>query len=157
MKKKEFSKEELLQKAMRFCDYQERCTFDVLQRLRQWEASLADQQYVLSKLRDENLLDDERFANAFVRGKFRLKNWGAAKIRAALRQKQIAESIITEAIKNLPQEQVHKTLKLLLEKKNSQLKEPNPSKRKSKMAMFAMQKGYSGELVWKTIDEVLKG
>ena len=149
---KELAPEAALEKARRFCNYQERCTSEVIQRLKEWNVTGTDADKILEALRDETLLDDARFAKAFVRGKFRIKNWGAGKIQAGLRTKAIPDDLIKEAMSELPQEDQDDKLLALLEKKNNQLKEPNLQKRKTKLAAFAMQKGYRGDILWKTID-----
>ena len=58
-------------------------------------------------------------------------------------------------VAELPQEDQDSKLLTLLEKKNEQLKEPNLQKRKTKLASFAMQKGYRGDVLWKTIEKLV--
>lgn len=153
---KELTPEAALEKARRFCHYQERASSEVIQRLKEWNVTGEAADTILTTLREENWLDDARFAKAFVRGKFKIKNWGTNKILAGLRTKSIPEDLIKEALAELPQEEMQDTLVRLLEKKNAQLKEPNVQKRKSKLGAFAMQKGYRGDAVWKTIDALVK-
>jgi len=154
---KELTPEAALEKARRFCNYQERCSSEVVQRLKEWNVTGEPAQKILNDLRDENLLDDERFARAFVRGKFRIKSWGVGKIQSQLRTKKIPDDIIKLALTELPQDDQDDKLQTLLEKKNDQLKEPNLQKRKTKLASFAMQKGYRGDVLWKTIDKLVSG
>ena len=152
---KELTPEAALEKARRFCNYQERATSEVLQRLKEWNVTGEPAQKIINYLRDENLLDDERFARAFVRGKFRIKSWGAGKIQSQLRTKKIPDDIIKLVLAELPQDDQDEKLQTLLEKKNEQLKEPNPQKRKTKLASYAMQKGYRGDVLWKTIERIV--
>ena len=147
--------EAALEKARRFCNYQERCTSEVIQRLKEWNVTGEPAQKILNDLREETLLDDERFAKAFARGKFRIKNWGTGKIQAGLRAKNLPDGLIKIALAELPQEDQNNTMLALLEKKNALLKETNPQKRKTKLASYAMQKGYRGDALWKTIDALV--
>jgi regulatory protein len=153
---KELTPEAALEKARRFCNYQERCTSEVIQRLKEWNVTGEPAQKILHELREETLLDDERFAKAFARGKFRIKNWGVGKIQAGLRTKNISDDLIKLALAELPQTDQDDKLLMLLEKKNALLRETNVQKRKTKLGAYAMSKGYRGDVVWKTIDALVK-
>jgi regulatory protein len=153
---KELTPEEALEKARRFCNYQERCTSEVVQRLKEWNVTGDSAKKILDDLREETLLDDERFAKAFARGKFRIKNWGAGKIQAGLRAKGLSDDFVKAALAELPQQDQDNTLQMLLEKKNNLLKETNLQQRKTKLASYAMQKGYRGDKLWTTIDSILE-
>ena len=153
---KELTPEAALEKARRFCNYQERCTSEVIQRLKEWNVTGEPAQKILLELREETLLNDERFAKAFARGKFRIKGWGAGKIQAGLRAKNIPDQLIKNALVELPQEEQDNTLQTLLEKKNKLLRESNPQQRKLKLMNYALQKGYRGDVVRKLIDGLVE-
>jgi regulatory protein len=148
---KELTIEAALEKARRFCNYQERCTSEVNQRLKDWNVTGTDAEKIINDLVENDLVNEERFAKAFARGKFRVKGWGTQKIQSGLRAKKISNEHIQAALSELPQTDQDNTLQQLLEKKNKLLKETNPLKRKVKLGNYAMQKGYRGEKVWKAI------
>ena len=90
--------QEAYQKAARYCAYQERCRSEVRTKLRQSGASPQSIEAILARLEQEHYLDEERYARAYVRGKFRINGWGRLKIRNGLRAKQISETLIARAL-----------------------------------------------------------
>lgn len=140
----------ILNKITRFCAYQERSTKEVREKLRNLQVPQEFQEKVLSFLREENFLNEERFAEAFIRGKFRIKNWGRIKIQQHLRQKGIDEVFIQKALREIDLEEYQNTLEKILQKKYHTLKSDLPSKDKLlKLVQFALSKGYESEIVWK--------
>src|ERR1700709_658618 len=92
--KKYLTREQALQKARHYCGYQERCHSEVKEKL--YSLGLHKQQVeeCLSQLIEENYLNEERFAQQFAGGKFRMKQWGRVKIKYELKQKQVSEYCI---------------------------------------------------------------
>ncbi|MDE5544376.1 MAG: RecX family transcriptional regulator [Bacteroidales bacterium] len=88
----------LYKKLMRYCAYQERSESEVRLKLRTLGAPAALGESVLKKLREENFVNEERFARAYVRGKFRINAWGRLKIRNGLRAKGVDEKLISRAL-----------------------------------------------------------
>lgn len=69
-----------------------------------------------AKLLADRFIDDNRYAEAFVRDKIRLSGWGARKIRTSLRLKGIAAAIIDEALARLDPANQSERLRTQLEK-----------------------------------------
>jgi regulatory protein len=155
MQKRPLSRTEIYQKLMRYCAYQERSSFDVLQKMRQWDMSGEQVKETLEFLQEEGFVDDARYAATYVRGKFNTNKWGRNKIREGLYAKKIARQIIESAMDELDEEDYVRQLQILLEKKNASLKEDDPYKRKQKLALYAQAKGYELDLIWKTLDKIL--
>src|ERR1700740_2162465 len=93
------TKEQALQKARHFCGYQERHHREVKEKLYGFGLYKNDVEELLSKLIEENYLNEERFAIQFAGGRFRIKQWGRVKIKYALKQKQVSEYCIKKALK----------------------------------------------------------
>ena len=55
---KVLSKQEALVKAMNFCAYQERCTFEVKKRLGEWEVEPEYVGSIIKKLEEEKFLNE---------------------------------------------------------------------------------------------------
>lgn len=91
--------EGLYKKLMRYCAYQERAESEVRMKLRALGASGEVCGAVMKKLREENFICEERFARAYVRGKFRMNGWGRMKIRNGLRAKGVDEKLILLALR----------------------------------------------------------
>ena len=66
-------------KAAFLCSRSEHCSFDIQDKLMLWGLSSEDALLVISKLIEEKYLDDERFARAYVKDKFRFNHWGKQK------------------------------------------------------------------------------
>lgn len=134
-----------LTKAMRFCAYQERCIFDLRKKKHEWGLKEEEFAQLLEQLQDENFLNEERFAESYVRGKFHQKKWGKLKIRQGLYSKNIPNSIIEEKIKLIQDKDYKKSIRELLHRKLEQLAD-DPNK-KIKAQRYLFSKGYEMEWV----------
>jgi regulatory protein len=142
-------------RASSYCAYQERSQDDVRERLREWNIRGEDAESVISRLIEENFLNEERFAKAFVGGKFRMKQWGRLKIRQELRSHGLTEACIKLAMKEINEQEYRQTLYRLLEKKNELLKDEETVIRKQKLIRYVLSKGYENDLVWNAVEEML--
>ena len=106
-----------LTKVMSMCSQSERCRFDIVTKLTQWELSEEEIAEAVNYLVKEHFLDEERFVRFFVNDKLRFNKWGKVKLRFMLRQKQIPETIVREALDQINDELYTKTLHSLLKAK----------------------------------------
>ena len=114
-------KEELYKKISKYCAYQERCRSEVMTKMRQIGADSRQCTEMLIILEQEGFVDDERYARAYVRGKFRINGWGRLKIQNGLRAKLIDSSLIETAIKEeINEEEYIELLKKILSSKGLQ-------------------------------------
>jgi regulatory protein len=116
MQKKYLTKEQAIQKLKQYCAYQERSHSEVEQKLWDLGVHRSEHDEILSVLIEENYLNEERFAKAFVGGKFRMKDWGRKKIYYALKEKKVSEYNIKKAMKEIDEEDYQKTVGELAEK-----------------------------------------
>ena len=141
-------REQALQKLKHYCSYQERCHAEVKEKLYSLGLFKKDVELVISQLIEENYLNEERFAQLFAGGKFRMKQWGRIKIKHELKQKRISEYCIKKALKEIDEADYQKTLKKLTETKWKSLKsERNVFVRKNKTMNYLLQKGYEPTLI----------
>ena len=141
-------REQALQKLKHYCSYQERCHAEVKEKLYSLGLFKKDVELVISQLIEENYLNEERFAQLFARGKFRMKQWGRIKIKHELKQKRISEYCIKKALKEIDETDYQKTLKKLTETKWKSLKsERNVFVKKNKTMNYLLQKGYEPTLI----------
>lgn len=68
--------------------YQERSLFDVEQRLEAWGLKKSRWDEVIDALLKDDFLNEERYIEAYVRGKFFSKKWGRNKIILGLKKKK---------------------------------------------------------------------
>jgi regulatory protein len=134
----------------RFCAYQERSAFEIETKLYRKGATEAQVKLVLTHLITCNFLNEDRFVEAFVQGKSRIKQWGAQRIKSGLISHHIPETVINRALSSLSKPENHAHLKRWLEKKQSSLKnEAEGPKKRAKVIRFLLSKGFS-------LDEILR-
>ncbi len=129
------------------CSKKEYCSSDVLKKLQRWELEEKDVAAIMEFLMKNHFVDDVRFAEAYARDKHRFNRWGKLKIIQMLRQKQLSENAIKQALAVLPDEESVETCMELLRQKNRVLKEEDPYKRKMKLFRFAVGRGFDFETV----------
>jgi regulatory protein len=151
---KKFSLPEALGKIQRYCAYQERCHQEVKNKLFEFGLYSDQVNEVISELITSGFLNEERFARAFVGGKFRMKKWGRIKIVNELESKGVSANCIRLGLKEIDEDDYQKTLSEILLKKSEELAEENLFAKRNKISKYAIQKGYEPELVWKTIKQI---
>lgn len=129
-----------------YCAYQERCAYEVNQKLWQWHLNAEDHDILVADLISNNFLNEERFAEAYATGKFRIKNWGKTKIKTQLKAKQISTYSINKALKSIDSEEYITTLKTLANKKWSQL-EGHHWEKLAKLKRYLHSKGFETDLL----------
>lgn len=110
---------------------------------------------ILLSLMKDNLLNEERFAKSFARGKFRIKNWGKQRIVRELKFKDISAYNIKTALKEIDEEEYIETIYRITENRNAVISESDIYKRKNKLIGFLMRKGFENELIFKVVNEVV--
>ena len=125
-----------------FCAYQERCEQDITRKLSDWGIFGEDHDILIADLISNNYLNESRFAEAFVSGKFRIKHWGKTKITAHLKSKRISDYSIKKAIKLIEDEDYLSTLNQLAEKKWASLSRENHWDKIAKLKRYLYNKGY---------------
>lgn len=151
-----FSFLEAKQKIEAYCAYQDRCHSEVSNKLSQWGIVGEQKDQLIADLIVNRFLDEERFAESFVSGKFRIKRWGRIKIRQHLKAKFVPEYCIKKAINQIDNEEYLSTLKALLEKKLVELSsQPNSYEKKAKILRYLASKGYEQDLVYDVVNELL--
>ncbi len=136
---------EALSKLMRYCSYQERSEREVVTKAKDLGLQPMDLPRLIEELQKENFIDESRFAEAYVRGKVRIKKWGVLKIKEGLSQKGVDRSVITAALKTIDQELYLKNLEELVHKRGYS-KEATASER-SKVYRYLLSKGYESNVV----------
>jgi regulatory protein len=140
--------EKALQKIGQFCAYQERNHKEVKEKLYSYGLYKDQVEELMSKLIQENFLNEERYAIAYAGGKFRAKDWGKNKIKYGLKQHQVSDYCIKKALKTIDDEEYVKTLQKLYVAKEKTLKsEKNIFIKKRKIQQYLMQKGYEVSLI----------
>jgi len=136
-----------LAKAEHFCAYQERAQQEVRDKLYEWGLWPDAVENIIVKLIGDNFLNEERFAKAYVRGKFKQKGWGRIKIKQGLKIKKIPESLLKKALLIIDGDEYLETLTKVLSKKAAMLTEKTPYKRRYKLHQYALSRGFETDLI----------
>ena len=148
--------EQALASLMRLCARAERSSGDAMRLMATWMVPEADRLGVLQRLIKERFIDDSRYADAFVREKANLSAWGEYKIRATLRRKGIADSIISEALQQIPSEQALERLTGRLKRKVRTIKYDTTYQLKTKLLRYALSLGFSMDESMRCVEEVMQ-
>ncbi len=135
------------------CAYQERCSYELEQKMRTWGIDSENQSVLLAHLISNNFLNEERFAEAFVSGKVNIKRWGRIKIRQHLKQKFISEYSIKKGLASINLDVYDKNINDLALKKYEMLnREKDSYAKKAKIYRFLSSKGYEMDLIRDCVD-----
>ena len=145
---KQLSYNEALTRAASICSISEKCKSDIIKKLNDWKIEFNDINKIIEYLEKEKYIDEKRYAEFFVRDKFRFNKWGKIKISAELQKKQIPENYIYEALNQISTKDYLQTAKELLAKKEKSLKETDAYKRKTKLMRFLASRGFEQEIIY---------
>lgn len=139
----------------RYCNYQPRCHQEVRNKLYELGCKTPEVEALISELIEKNLLNEEVYARAIARGKFRMKHWGKRKIIQQLKQNKISDYCIKKAMTEIDGDEYFNTLKRLAGKKWIELKEErNKQIRKLKTYRYLLQKGYEADFINDAINDL---
>ncbi len=153
-KPRQYSPKEAREKIEAYCAYRERSQQEVKQKLYEYGLYTDLVNEIISELIQNNFLNEERFARAFVRGKFSIKKWGRVKIKQALYPHHLSDYILKKAFTEIDDQQYDAVLKEVIEKKARMVKEKNEFRRNGKIAQYVIGRGFEPDLVW---DAIKKG
>lgn len=133
---------EYLQKMMSVCSNNEKCAFDIEQKLIKYNIAEEDIRRIISDLQDYDFINHKRYVEAFINDKLRFNHWGKRKIEHALRAKNIDETLIQTKLEEIDPGFYEKILKKELEKKINKLPQPIDKEGENKIIRFLTQKGF---------------
>lgn len=142
--------------ALRLLNYRERSVKEVEKRLLEKHFSPGVIDSVIKKLKNLQLLDDEKFCRLWVRSRIRFRPRSVWLLCRELREKGVEEEIIKRVIEEeLPLES-ELTLAISLAKKQSKYYQgEDPVKARRKLSAFLSRRGFSMEIIRKSLEEVL--
>lgn len=153
-----YDPKKVLVKLMKYCAYQDRCISEVTQKMKQLNVPYEERDGFVDRLIDEKFLDEDRFLQSYVKGKFKGNKWGKTKIRYLLKQKGISDQLITQKIEEfIKEEDYYSTLTSLLTQKYNTLKEDlHPSEKKQKLIAFAYSRGFEVSYSHQIAEQLIK-
>ena len=109
---------------------------------------------IIEQLIKEKYIDELRFTKSFINDKMRFNKWGKIKIDFALRQKNIPQSIISEAFLDFSDEQLNDSLEQLLSAKWKTIKGKTEHDRRTKLIRFGLGRGFEMSNILAFIDKL---
>ena len=134
------------------CAQAEHCQWEMLEKMRRWEVPEEAQARVMQRLVSERYVDDERYAQAFVKDKIRYNKWGRRKVDQALWQKHIDEDIRKHVLDEVDDDEYLKVLRPLLKQKRKSTKANSDYELNQKLMRFAMGRGFTFDIISQCID-----
>ncbi len=151
-----YTVDEAQKKLEKYCAYQERCHKEVRSKLKEMKMIPQAVDAIIVHLIEHNYLNEERFACAFVRGKFRIKKWGKLRLERELKMREISSYSIKKAFEEIDESEYLKTLDHLVLKRVAQEKEKNSYKKRKKVADYLLYRGWESHLVYEKLLEYIK-
>jgi regulatory protein len=138
-----------------YCNYQERCHKEVKNKLYDLGCNTTQVNELIADLITDDLLNEERYARSFARGKFRIKQWGRNKIVQHLRLNQVSDYCIKKGLSEIGQEEYFSVLKRQAEKKWHELRATKSiTIRRLKVQRYLLQKGFEYGLINGALTEI---
>jgi|WetSurMetagenome_2_1015567.scaffolds.fasta_scaffold31300_4 regulatory protein len=148
-------KEELLSKAQRLCSEREYCESDIRNKLESWgETNENVTDGIIASLKEEKFIDEERYAGAFARDRFKYQQWGRVKITAQMKLKHIPSATIATGLATIDEKEYHEVLKEILLTHRKNVRAKNRYDLKGKLLRHALAKGFESHLVYEMVNEI---
>ena len=148
--------ENIYKKISLYCSYQERSHKEVLLKISKSNISKNETDKIIAKLITENFLNETRYAIAYARGKFRIKNWGKIKIINKLKQQNISSWNINKAIAEIDKDEYSKSFNLIFNKLNLKYNYLKNIYRKKKILSILYSKGWEYDLIIDSLNAKFK-
>ena len=137
-----------------YCAYQERCHKDVIAKLKTLGMIPSVIDKIISELIKANYLNETRFTQSFVRGKFRIKKWGKNRILQELKVRDISSFNIKLGMKEISDDNYQKTFYELFEKRRREVKQLTKTEQKKKIFSYMSYRGWENSKVYEALRDL---
>ena len=152
-KKQSLSVTDAQKKLEYYCAYQERCHKEVVTKLKEFGMIPAAIDTIVTKLIQENYLNETRFAQSFARGKFRIKKWGKNRILRELKIRQISPYNIKMGMKEISDNAYQETFYHLFEKRKQEVAHLSKAEQKKKIFSYLSYRGWEHQRIYNALNE----
>jgi regulatory protein len=157
MSKRKLSSEQALERLMSYCSKMERCRFDVRQKLYYWDVDPLKTDAIIEKLIELGFINDARYIESYIRGKYYYNKWGRVKIRYNLKLKGFEDAEIIPFLDAFFETVEYEQMIFeQLERKNKSIKIDDEYTRKSKLIQFGQSRGYETEISLSCVDAIFE-
>ena len=143
--------DEILYRLAARCSTSEQCLSDIEAKLGRYDLTEEERTRILRHLVEEKYVDDRRYAEAFVRDKYRFNKWGRIKIAQGLRMKNIDSETISTALEAIDEEEYLEILGDLIKAKRKSTKGRSDYEVNAKLCRFATGRGFEYEAIKKCL------
>lgn len=147
MKRKIVEPKAALERLQDLCARSEQCSGDIMRKLYNWGVSASNSAKIVEILERDRYIDDDRFARAFVRDKYRFSGWGRIKIMQHLAAKRIDKSIAREALDEIDEEEYRAIALKALKTKARTIDDSNTYEGRTKLFRFGAGRGYEAGML----------
>ena len=154
MKSENFTIKEIEFKLKQYCSYQDRCHSEVENKLLKFNLISQAKDQILFNLINEDYLNETRFCKSFVRGKFKIKNWGKRRIIQELKSRKISEFNIKKGLSEINEFDYQEKFENLFNKKLSSLENLNSIDKKKKIFSYLQYRGWETNLIYEKINQI---
>jgi regulatory protein len=137
-----------------YCSYQDRCHKEVIEKLKTFNVKQHESNQIISNLINDNYLNESRFSESFVRGKFKIKNWGKIRIISELKRRNISPYNITLGLKEVEDQDYLNKFEEIFKKKLSSLSNLSSDVKKKKIISYLQYRGWESNLIYSKINEM---
>ena len=149
--KKDNEKEEIYERSLKYINIKMRSKEEIKKYLSKYKYNNSSIEYVIKKLENNKIINDELYIKAYIYDKINLSNDGPNKIKYYLLSEKMDENLINNYIDEIDEEVVKNKLNRLIDKKIKSIKNCSGNVLKQKITMYFINLGYSKEM----IEEVL--
>ncbi|MDA9241819.1 RecX family transcriptional regulator [Flavobacteriaceae bacterium] len=154
MKSGNFTVNEIEFKLKQYCSYQDRCHNEVEKKLKTFDVISEVKEQIISNLISENYLNETRFCKSFVRGKFKINNWGKRKITLELKSRKVSNYNLKEGLKEINEIDYLDKLENLFNKKLASLDHLSLINKKKKIFSFLLYRGWETNLIYEKLNQI---
>jgi regulatory protein len=152
--RKSYTLEQALSRIQRYCTYQDRCHIEVERKLTEMRMIPQAKEQIIMSLIEDDYLNEERFALAFVKGKFRIKKWGRIRLKAELKKRKISKYLIKSALEQISEKDYLFTFEELANRKANSIKADSILLKKKKLADYLIYRGWESSLVNNKVNQL---
>ncbi len=134
--------DEILYKLAARCSVSEQCLSDIETKLSRYDLTEEEHTRILRYLVEEKYVDDRRYAEAYVKDKYRFNKWGRIKIAQGLRLKGIDNETIKSAMETIDEEEYLSILRDLIKAKRKSTRGTSEYEINGKLTRFATGRGF---------------
>ncbi len=146
------------QRALDYLAYKPRTEEEVRRKLRKEDVPEAVVEDVVARLYELNYLDDESYAQDYVRNRFASKKYGPIRIRRELVERGVDRHVAEDAVADLfDDEDPVAAAREHAEKRWARLAdEEDPRRRKQKLYRYLRRRGFTSDTIYPILDELAR-